>query len=460
MNRPYKSSVAFVHDNPATHGDARLTSTSSFRAKDHLTGLASRELLEREGTVLDGELSVILVDLDHFKAVNDTYGHNHGDHVLRVVGQRLRRAGAAAELLVRLSGDEFVIAMRSRERAACERLALQLHDAVTEPIEVGGATLFVQASVGVALADGQHSLWQLISRAGASIASVRSSGRLPNVMVFEPEAHGEILDTLALSLDLRAALARDELVHHYQPIVDMATREALGFEALVRWSHPTRGLITPLRFIPLAEEAGLMPQLGCWVLEQACLTARRWQMQRPNSPYVSVNLSVRQLEDPDFVPRFEEVLARTELPPRLLRVEVTESVLASDVDTLGPPLEELRRIGVGVLLDDFGTGYSSLGYVRELPLDGVKLDRIFTRDLTVSAGAWALARAVIGLVGQLGLEIIAEGLETAAHLAQLRSLGCHRGQGYYFARPEPPEALRFEQLGRATATAYAREADG
>lgn len=408
-------------------------------------------MLHGDGSAMyAGQLSVLLVDLDHFKAVNDTYGHENGDEVLRVVGQRLRKAAGEAELVVRLSSDEFVIAVRTTDRAECERLAHQLHGAVVEPIELACGTLFIDGSIGIALADGERTLWQLISRAGASIYKVKRSGRLPKIAMFDPGAHGEILDTLALSLDLRAALTRKELVLHYQPIVDMASREAIGFEALIRWSHPTRGLIPPLRFIPLAEESGLMPELGRWVLEQACRQALAWQ-NRPNAPYVSVNLSIRQLEDPDFVPRFRELLQRSGLPPHRLKVEVTESVLATDFDTVTPPLEELRRLGVGVLLDDFGTGYSSLGYVRELPLDGVKLDRIFTRDLTVSAGAWTLARSVVGLISQLGLEIIAEGLETAAHLAQLRSLGCHIGQGYYFARPAPPEELQFERLGRATA---------
>jgi diguanylate cyclase len=407
-------------------------------------------MLHGDDAVYDGRLSVLLVDLDHFKAVNDTYGHESGDQVLKVVGQRLQDAAGDAELVVRLSSDEFVIVVRSLDRDWCERLAHRLHAVVIEPIELQGATLFIDASVGVALADGDRTLWQLISRAGASIYNVKRSGRLPKIAIFEPAAHGEILDTLALSLDLRAALTREELVLYYQPIVDMASREAIGFEALIRWSHPTRGLIPPLRFIPLAEESGLMPDLGGWVLEQACRQALAWQDRGQIAPYVSVNLSIRQLEDPDFVPRFRESLERSGLPPQQLKVEVTESVLATDFDTVTPPLEELRRLGIGVLLDDFGTGYSSLGYVRELPLDGVKLDRVFTRDLTVSAGAWTLARSVIGLIGQLGLEIIAEGLETAAHLAQLRSLGCHIGQGFYFARPAPPEKLQFERLGRAT----------
>ena len=191
-----------------------------------------------------------------------------------------------------------------------------------------------------------------------------------------------------------------------------------------------------------------MSELGEWVLTQACTEARVWA-DRPGEPlYVSVNISIRQLEDPDFILRFERALSRSGLEPSRLKVEITESVLANGITLVLPQLEAIREMGVGVFLDDFGTGYSSLGYIRELPLDGVKLDRVFTRDLAESAGAWALARAVVTMIGQLGLEMIAEGLETAAHLAQLRSLGCHVGQGYYFARPAAGDALQFEQLGR------------
>jgi diguanylate cyclase (GGDEF)-like protein len=392
---------------------------------------------------------VILVDLDQFRAINDTYGHNDGDRVLREVARRVRRA-AGPHLALRLGGDEFAIIVSSAERSVCEELAASVYEQIREPLELDGSTLFLDAGIGVALAHGELTAGELVSRAGASLRPLKRSGRLPRVVVYEDAAHGEILDTLALSLGLRAAIMQDQLVLHYQPLVDMASRRAIGFEALVRWAHPVRGVIPPLRFIPLAEQTGLMPELGEWVLTQACREACSWTSASGEPPFVSVNISIRQLEDPDFVVRFRRALDRSGLEPSRLKVEVTESVLANGVDTISPLLAQLREMGVGVLLDDFGTGYSSLAYLRELPLDGVKLDRIFTRDLTVSAGAWALARAMLTLIGQLGLETIAEGLETAAHLAQLRSLGCHVGQGFYFARPVPADGLQFEDLGRAS----------
>ena len=418
-------------------------------AFDALTGLPGRALLDslQSPSSADGRRSVILIDIDQFKAINDTYGHLNGDRALREIGRRLRDI-AGPHLALRLCGDEFAVVVSSVERPVCEQIAAAAYGAIREPIALDGSTLFLDAGIGIALAHGELTVWDLVSRAGASIRPLKRHGRLPRIVIYEDAAHGQILDTLALSLDLRAALMRDQLVLHYQPLVDMATRRALGFEALVRWMHPLRGLIPPLRFVPLAEETGVMSELGEWVLTQACTEARVWA-DRPGEPlYVSVNISIRQLEDPDFILRFERALSRSGLEPSRLKVEITESVLANGITLVLPQLEAIREMGVGVFLDDFGTGYSSLGYIRELPLDGVKLDRVFTRDLAESAGAWALARAVVTMIGQLGLEMIAEGLETAAHLAQLRSLGCHVGQGYYFARPAAGDALQFEQLGR------------
>jgi len=425
--------------------ERRREARTATKQRDVLTGVGNRESLHRltRDSVLHGRLSVVLLDLDQFRAINDSYGHGIGDQVLGAVAQRLTAVAGDGNLVARLASDEFAVVVASRDRAVCEALAGALYDAIRVPLEVEGTTLFLDAGIGIALADGEQSLWQLVSRAGASIHNLKRSGRMPKIVVFEREAHSGILDQLSLALDLRAALKRDELILHYQPIVEMATREVLGFEALVRWSHPTRGTIPPLQFIPLVEQVGLMPELGAWVLEAACREARSWSDRFEKPPFVSVNVSIRQLEDPDFMTRFGLALERSGCDPHNLKIEVTESVLASGIETVTPPLEALRDIGVRILLDDFGTGYSSLGYVRELPLDGVKLDQIFTRDLTVSAGAWTLARSVVALLSQLGLEIIAEGLETAAHLAQLRSLGCHIGQGYYFARPMPPSSLTF-----------------
>jgi len=421
--------------------------------RDPLTGLANRGVLtDLEAPRPGGPgCAVVLVDLDQMRAVNAIYGYRAGDTVLCTVARRLQAIVGIGDVLVRLGGDEFAVVVASGDRSIAEAIGHQAHDAIREPISVEGVSVFVGSTVGIAVGDCEEPLSRVLSRADAAILHVQRGGGARRVVRFDPEIHAHVVDTLALSIDLRAALSREELLLHYQPIVDMVTRRPLGFEALVRWTHPERGMVPPSTFIPLAEQTGLMPELGAWVLEEACRQAQSWQRQFVDAPYVSVNLSVRQLEDPDFADMFAGTLQAAGLAPELLTVEVTESAVATDLDTVVAPLDALRKQGVRVLLDDFGTGYSSLGYIRDLPLDGVKLDQAFTRDLTVSEDAWAIARAVVALLRKLGLSVIAEGIETASHLAQLRSLGCRVGQGYYFARPKAPDALRLDGLQRHAA---------
>lgn len=415
----------------------------SQRTCDLLTGLADRDAFDRL-SVASGPAwprSVLLLDLDRFRAINDVHGCALGDRVLRAVAARMEAVCSgwpSVVLLARLAGDEFAVVLEGGERAACEALAEALRDAVREPIAVGGVQLLLDAGIGIALPHGELTIWELASRAGAALRPLKQTGKLPRTIVYEEAEHAQLLDRLALGLDLRTALAEDQVELDYQPIVDLGRRCVIGYEALVRWSHPERGRLGPLTFVPLAEEAGLIVELGEWVLTHACAEAVGWRGRGPApAPFVTVNLSVRELDDPTFVARFRATLANSGLAPERLKVELTESVLAAGLDRVVPPLKALRQAGVGVLLDDFGTGYSSLQYIRELPLDGVKLDRVFASDLDVSAGAWTLTRAAVGMLGELGLEVIAEGVESAAQLAQLRSLGCRFGQGYYFARPLP-----------------------
>jgi diguanylate cyclase (GGDEF)-like protein len=418
--------------------------------RDALTGLASRGVLTALEARRPGEsnCSVVVVELDQMRAVNAIYGYRAGDTALCTVARRLQAIVGIDDVLIRLAGAEFAVVVASGDPSIAEAIARKAHQAIREPIRAGEVSLFVGSTVGIAVGDDKESLSRVLSRADAAILHVRRGGGARRVVRFDPEIHGDFLDTLALSIDLRAALNRGELLLHYQPIVDLVTRRPLGFEALARWAHPERGMIPPSTFIPLAEQIGLMPELGTWVLHEACRQAQSWQRQFVDAPYVSVNLSVRQLEDPDFTQVFADTLQAAGLAPELLTVEITETAVATDLDTIVAPLRVLRKLGVRVLLDDFGTGYSSLGYIRDLPLDGVKLDRAFTRDLTVSEDAWALVRAIVALLGKLGLLLIAEGIESASHLAQLRSLGCGVGQGYYFAKPQTPESLRLDGLQR------------
>jgi diguanylate cyclase (GGDEF)-like protein len=421
--------------------------------RDGLTGLPVRSALAMvEARRSPGQgWSVVVVELDQMRALNVIYGYRAGDTALRTVARRLQAIVRPGDALIRLGGDEFAVVVASDDPSTAEAIGHRVHQAIREPIRVEGVNLFVGSTVGIAVGDCGESLSRVLSRADAAILHVQGGGGARRVVRFDPELHADVLDTLSLSIDLRAALSRDEFVLHYQPIVDLVTRKPLGFEALLRWAHPKLGMIPPATFIPLAEQIGLMPELGAWVLQEACRQAQSWQRQFIHAPYVSVNLSVRQLEDPDFAQVFAGTLTAAGLAPELLTVEVTETAVATDLDTIVAPLGALRKLGVRVLLDDFGTGYSSLGYIRDLPLDGVKLDRAFTQDLTVSEDAWAIVRAVVALLGKLGLLLIAEGIESASHLAQLRSLGCGIGQGYYFARPQAPETLRLDGLRRHAA---------
>jgi diguanylate cyclase (GGDEF)-like protein len=430
------------------HGLVEARSGHS-ESHDELTGLTNRRHLAdaaKSGSGGAGR-SVVVIDLDGFNAVNNAYGHGIGDEVLRVVAERLREVVTHHDWLVRLGGDEFAIFVPTTDLTVSRDLGERARAAIVSPISVGGVVVFVDCSVGIAAGGEDESVSRVMSRAEACMYEVKSSGSARRVVTFDPKVHGAVMDTLTLSADLRGAVQRRELVLHYQPIVDMVSRRTVGFEALVRWVHPERGVITPLTFIPVAEQIGLMPELGAWVLREACRQAAVLRAQFKQAPYVSVNLSIRQLEEPDFLERFRAALERERMVPGQLVVEVTESVLATNLDVLVGPLEALRRIGARVYLDDFGTGYSSLGYVRELPLDGVKLDRVFIQDLTTSDDAWAIARAVVALLTKLGLSLTAEGIESAAHLAQLRSLGCGQGQGYYFGRPLPASATSASSRG-------------
>jgi diguanylate cyclase (GGDEF)-like protein len=409
--------------------------------RDGLTGLGNRVRLAqvRDENAASNQVLVV-VDLDDFKGVNDTFGHATGDLVLRGVADLLRAVAGPEDVLARLGDDEFGALLRDGDEAAGRDLAGRLLISLERGVEVNGYLIFVAASVAIATAAPGEPLASAMRRADASMHHAKSSGNSEKVSVFDAERDRQVLDNFALGSELHGALARDEFILHYQPIIDMGTRCTVGFEALVRWQRPGLGLVSPDTFIPLAEQRGLMPELGQWILEQACREANSWEGQDGRVPYVSVNLSVHQLQDPEFAVRFRSALAAAGLPPGRLVVEVTETVMASESAALAVPLEELRRLGVRVYVDDFGTGYSSLGYIRDLPLDGVKLDRAFARDLTTSADAWALARAIVALFQDLKLAVTAEGIETAAQLAQLRSLGCVHAQGYYFARPGPAHA--------------------
>jgi diguanylate cyclase (GGDEF)-like protein len=417
---------------------------------DPTTGLPNRELLsDRIAHALAGHrsgdpvsIAVILLDLDRFKVINETLGHAAGDRLLVAVGQRLLNSLRPGDTVARFGGDEFALVLDPVADAAeahliAERIGAELH----APFPLNGRDWFLSASLGIALAQPGRSTPDELLRE-AEIAMVRAkSDTARRQFIFEPSMSDQTLDRLDLENDLRRALERDELRLHYQPIVSLTDNQVVGFEALVRWQHPTRGLVPPLAFIPLAEETGLILPLGRWVLDTACTQAEEWNRMRAADAtplFVSVNLSARQFTRGDLVEDVGQILARTALEPDALELEITESVLMDQSEAGIRALRDLRGLGVRLVLDDFGTGYSSLSYLKHLPLDTIKIDRSFVAGIEGTADR-TIVDAVTSLAHGLGIGVVAEGIETPSQLERLRDAGCDFGQGYLFSRPVQAE---------------------
>ena len=429
---------------------------------DPTTGLPNRELLtDRISHSLarvrdDGErIAVILLDLDRFKVINESVGHTVGDRLLAAVGQRLVASLRPGDTVGRFGGDEFGIVLdgvadADDARQIAEHLATELR----APFPVGGREWFVSGSMGIALADADRLSPDELLRE-AEIAMVRAKGDpTTRHALFEPSMSTQTLERIDLENDLRRALERAELRAHYQPLVDLDTERIVGFEALLRWQHPTRGLVPPLSFIPLAEETGLIGPVGRWILETACRQAAAWRRDLPGHEalVMSVNLSGRQFVQPDLVDEVAGILADTGLDPRALELEITESVVMDQSESGVRTLRRLRDLGVKLVLDDFGTGYSSLSYLKHLPLDTIKIDRSFVAGLDGDADR-SIVEAVVGLAHGLHIGVVAEGIETEAQRRQLIELGCDLGQGYLFSPPVPsPDATRLLRPRRVAAT--------
>ena len=452
-------------DLPSIHAriQAQLTRAQHERhliLADDLTGLECRTqfqrglqeaLAKRERAGPQGlGLAVFVLGLDGFKMLNDTYGHRVGDQLLQEVASRLRtvagRNGQGQRLsLARTSGDEFAVAVPSAgSLAQLQSLAAAFLNAIERPIRCGDYQLAVTASLGIAAAAGRGDTPESLLR-DADLAMCRAKALGKNRwQVFDPVQGEQRRLRAALATDLRHALERDELVLFYQPEIHLPTRQPVGFEALLRWRHPQRGLISPHDFIPLAEESGLIIPMGAWVLEQACRQLHDWQTRFPFTPPLSmnVNLSVKQLADPHLVQRVKDVLAATCIPPASLRLELTESSLIEEIPTARDILANLQALGIGLKLDDFGTGYSSLSYLHTLHFDSLKIDRSFMHRLTSDADSFAIVRTILELARSLHMNVVAEGIETEDQLRELIGLGCDTGQGYLFSRPVPAHAVQ------------------
>jgi diguanylate cyclase (GGDEF)-like protein len=416
---------------------------------DSLTHLPNRSLfLERVTERLAERPTthnavVLFLDLDDFKVVNDSMGHAAGDRLLVDVGDRLRSVLRADDLAARLGGDEFAILLDDElDLSRAMYVANRLIDALRVTFELEGQDIKVGASIGVAVAHtGSETADELLRNADVAMYTAKSSGK-NRVAVFEPNMHEAIVARHALSAELSNSLARGELTVYYQPIIDLQSGVAAGVEALVRWRHPTRGLVGPDDFIPLAEETGEILPIGAWVLEEACTQAAKWGSYGRHGQGVSVtvNLSAQQLAEAPFVEDLRRILAKTGLPAERLILEMTETVLFHDTSTNLGRLEAIRELGVRIAIDDFGTGYSSLGYLRRFRVDILKIAEEFVGSAD-HQDEWAFAGAIVALGRTLGLNIIAEGIEEDGQLERLRALGCQYGQGYLFARPNNGETI-------------------
>ena len=421
---------------------------------DDLTHLPNRRLLiERLEQALAragrnaSHGALLYLDLDHFKDVNDTLGHEWGDELLRQAGARLCQCVRATDTVARLGGDEFVVVLQGLDAQAAEAavqaeaVAQKVLVQLNQPYALTGAEVHCPPSIGMALfQDAQLSVLELLQRADMAMYQAKAQGR--NAMsFFDPAMQAQASARAALEADVRQGLERMEFCLHYQPVVD-AAGQILGAEALVRWMHPQRGMVPPGDFIPLSEQTGLIHGLGRLVLQAACVQLMHWAADPVRCQWtLAVNVSAREFRHPDFVAQVLDILQQTGADAGLLKLELTESLLLQDVEDSIAKMQALRKQGVGFSLDDFGTGYSSLSYLKRLPLDQLKIDQSFVRDVLTDPNDAAIACTVIALGRSLGLEVVAEGVETHAQRKFLLRNGCQRFQGYLFGRPGPADAL-------------------
>ena len=413
---------------------------------DALTGLANRALFmdrvqhalavrQRSGS----PLALLYLDLDDFKTVNDTLGHTIGDELLVQVAARLNGAVRSCDTVARLGGDEFALLLESTDQESAAREADLVLASLQEPVTVHGAHVLVRTSIGIVVVDGSIQAEELIRRADIAMYAAKRQGKHA-YRFFQETMQSSLVNRLGLEAELATAIERHEFVMHYQPVVDLASGRLSGVEALIRWQHPQHGLLPPADFISLAEDTGLIVPLGAWAMTEAVRQARSFTERLGHPLSMGVNLSPSQLQG-DVVGMVERRLGEAGLDPRQLVVEITETCMMSQEASVVAKLAELRAMGVRIAIDDFGTGYSSLAYLKRLPVDVLKVDRSFVRNITGGPEESALAHAIIKLAGLFGLSTVAEGIETPEQAGVLRGLGCDRGQGFHFSRPVESQAL-------------------
>jgi len=419
---------------------------------DRLTGLPNRALfMDRLGCALkrtkrhkDSLFAVLFIDLDRFKVINDSLGHMVGDQLLIVIAQRLKICLRSEDTGARLGGDEFAILLENiKDVSDAICVVNRIQEELTSPFNLGGQEVFASTSVGIALGTKDYDQPEdLLRDADTAMYHAKALGKA-RYEVFAPTMHDHVVTFLQLETSLRQAIGRQEFRLYYQPIVLLETGSITGFEALVRWQHPLRGLISPGDFISVAEETGAIIPIGYWVLREACRQIRAWQLQFPEKPLsISVNLSSKQFSHPKLIESISQILQETSLDASSLRLEITESAIMENSESATAMLLQLRDLEVELHLDDFGTGYSSLSYLHRFPVDVLKIDRSFISRVNISDKKAEIVRAILMLADNLGIETTAEGIETAEQLAQLKGLQCKYGQGYFFSKPVDNEAAR------------------
>ncbi len=417
---------------------------------DVLTGLPNRTLfmdrvehaIRRSKRHLTYQFALLWIDLDRFKVVNDSLGHLVGDELLIAISARINQTIRPGDTVARLGGDEFAVLLDGIHGTEDAAIAAQrIEQAVGTPLALDGMEILPTASIGIAVSAPHYTRPdEMLRDADIAMYHAKNLGRARHEL-FKPGMHTKAVELLQIENDLRRALVRCEIVLHYQPIVEMATSRLIGFEALVRWNHPERGVLVPEEFIPLAEETGAIVSIGEWALLEAATAVARWQaaLHRPDL-MISVNISGKQLTDPSFAEVVRRVLKKSGLSPSSLGLEITETVLMENMDTVAGRLEGLRNLGAKILIDDFGTGYSSLSYLQRLPIDTLKIDRSFISAIDGRAENNAIVRTIMALADNLRMTVTAEGVESAVQWQELVTLGCHAAQGFYISQPADESA--------------------
>jgi diguanylate cyclase (GGDEF)-like protein/PAS domain S-box-containing protein len=417
---------------------------------DALTGLANRNLLrDRLNQALalahryKRPFSLTVIDLDNFKLINDSLGHDTGDRLLKIAAERLSACVQEGDTVARLGGDEFVLLVAEQEREEGVYRAMQrVMAALAQPFVIDEREFKITCSAGIASfpRDGEDAD-TLLRNADTAMYRAKDLGR-NNFQLYSSEMNADLGERLTLETDLWKAVERKELVLHYQPKVELESGRIIGMEAMIRWRHPTRGMIPPGKFIPVAEASSLITEIGSWVINEACANNKAWQDANLRSVPIAVNISARQLHDKDLVETIRTALQTTRLRPEHLEIELTESAVMMHPEDAINTMARLRGMDVRIALDDFGTGYSSLSYLKRLPVTGLKIDQSFVRDLAFDPDDAAIVRAIVAVAHELMLEVTAEGVETAEQAEFLKTHGCTEAQGYYFARPVPADEMR------------------